>query len=296
MALARLDRDCHQILCGPVYTAMPDVTRFFQFCNLFRTRPESIDPTVWEAIASFFTWCGEAIDDVRYMRYSFFTHQNLGYKLLNTAAQTRSTDPRDMVYGLTAVLGLDIQPDYTISTKDVYLRWALLEYESILDDEFSLIKFFQHLLRYSCLRKAGAWLEKGGVVGLPSWLPDLSMLSAGGCPLPHRVTYEFTNYRKPFAPLFRISAEGVMSTKGAVCGTISGYQQGPARFLRDSAQCMKQMFRLSKKVMRSVSNYWRQPESYKTGCSLEQAMMFTILFGRNTRDSDFLDPKDWVQL
>ncbi|KAK6193022.1 SUMO protein smt3 [Pestalotiopsis sp. IQ-011] len=301
MALARLDHDCHQILCGPVYTAMPDVTRFFHFCRLLTglTRPESIDATVWEAVASprgYFTWCGIATDEVRHMRSKFFKHQNLGFWLLYIAKGTRAADPRDMIYGLTAVLGLDIKPDYTISAKDVYLRWALLEYESILDNEFRLLGFFRHLLQFSCLRKAGAWLEEGGVVGLPSWLPDLSMLSAEGCPWPHRAVYKCTNNTEPFAPLFRISAEGVMSTKGAVCGTISGYQQGPARFLPDTAQCMKQIFRLSKKVMRSVSDYWRRSESYKTGCSLEQAIMFTVLYGINPHTDDILDTKDWAQL
>lgn len=301
MALARRDHDCHQLLCGPVYTAMPDVMRFFQFCNLLSglTRPESIDLTVWELVASprgFFTWCGEAIDDVRYMRSRFFKHKNLGYRLLNTAKETRSADPRDMIYGLTAVLGLDIQPDYTISAKDVYLRWALLEYESISDDEFSLAWFLQQLLQNSCLRKAGAWLEERGVLGLPSWLPDLSMLRRRDSPLPLRAVYRFCKTMIPFAPLYRISTEGVMSTEGAVCGTISGYQQCPAKIRSNTAQCMKQIFRLVKKVMRNMSNYWRRPESYNTGCSLEQAVMFTVLFGRNTRDSDFLDPKDWVQL
>lgn len=301
MALARRDHDCHQLLCGQVYTAMPDVTRFFQFCRLLKglARPESIDPAVWEAVASpdgFFTWCGGAIDDVRRMRYKFFKQQNLGFRLLYTALETKAADPRDMIYGLAAVLGLDIQPDYTISAKDVYLRWALLEYKSILDDEFESLQFFDQLLQFSCLRKAGAWLEEGGVVGLPSWLPDLSMLNTTECPLPFQAVFKFAKDTELFAPLFRISAEGVMSIEGAVCGTISGYQQCPGEFLSDTAQCMKQIVRLAKKVMRDMSNYWRRPESYKTGCSLEQAMMLTILRGRNTRDSDFLDPKDWVQL
>lgn len=275
--------------------------RFFQFCRFLKglNRPESIDPTVWKAVANpdgFFTWCGGAIDDVRQMRAKIFKHQNLGRRLFYTAQRTRAADPRDIIYGLTAVLGLDIRPDYTISTKDVYLRWALLEYESILDKEFVAMDFFQNLLENSCLSTAGAWLEEGGVVGLPSWLPDLSMLNNRWCPFPFRAVYKFNNNTKPFAPLYRIFNDGTISTKGAVCGEISGFEAGPAQFLLDVAQCMKQIVRLGKKVMRSVSNYWRRPESYKTGCSLEQAIMFTILIGINPHTDGILDPKDWAQL
>lgn len=75
-----------------------------------------------------------------------------------------ATDPRDHVYGLLALTGLDIKPDYTRSLGEVYTEFA------------------RKLLETNRLQNASqelSWLQYAGVgvfdqvSALPSWVPNL---------------------------------------------------------------------------------------------------------------------------
>jgi hypothetical protein len=69
-----------------------------------------------------------------------------------------ATDPRDKVYGLLGLAGLDIFPDYTNTVSEVYEK-AAMEYLRIYGITY-------------CLNEAGT--SKRRRPDLPTWVPDWS--------------------------------------------------------------------------------------------------------------------------
>lgn len=88
-----------------------------------------------------------------------------GQLLLGMSAHYQATDPRDMVYGFSAITDLKTPIDYRKTVKEVYIDW----FKSTLPLVPGSLNHEQNLMVYT-----GLGSRRSNSSGLPSWLPDLS--------------------------------------------------------------------------------------------------------------------------
>ncbi|RMJ19667.1 hypothetical protein CDV36_000650 [Fusarium kuroshium] len=145
-------------------------------------KPNFLGSAAWYFIRDIIDWSRiVVISQLRLGRESKPKEMEQGFAMTMTGFNLDATDPRDHVYGLLALTGLDIKPDYTRSLGQVYTA------------------FTRKLLETSRLRDASqelSWLQYAGVgvfdqaSTLPSWVPNLQGRSQMKVSLSTSVTYK----------------------------------------------------------------------------------------------------------
>ncbi|RTE83704.1 hypothetical protein BHE90_001763 [Fusarium euwallaceae] len=145
-------------------------------------KPNFLGSAAWYFIRDIIDWSRiVVISQLRLGRESKPKEMEQGFTMTMTGFNLDATDPRDRVYGLLALTGLDIKPDYTRSLGQVYTEFArkLLETSRLWDASKEL-----------------SWLQYAGVgvfdqvSTLPSWVPNLQGRSQMKVSLSTSVTYK----------------------------------------------------------------------------------------------------------
>lgn len=153
MALAKETPDCHFIFCGPSRVSMRDYTHFCRLGEEISSSdeaPSEMHQDVWVRLKTrllrVLTVNVKQVSDVKRGKSSDFYHKwATGLRIANSCS---ATDPRDMIYALVAVLGVNLQPDYRKSVKQVYLDACLYAHGLFRDgwDRVYLREFLTDLL------------------------------------------------------------------------------------------------------------------------------------------------------
>lgn len=128
-------------------------------------KPDFLGSAAWYFIRDVIDWTRiVVIGQQRFGRKSKPKEMEQKFSMRTTGFNLDATDPRDHVYGLLALTGMDIKPDYTRSLGQVYTEFA------------------RKLLETNRLQNASqelSWLQYAGVgvfdqvSTLPSWVPNL---------------------------------------------------------------------------------------------------------------------------
>lgn len=171
MALAREDGGV--FLCGNTavnYAPIMGVAYYFFLLRKYGPpRPSWVEPAVWVYIMKSASFRFRRLMIVGHLQSSSQDSaqgpqgpawlQSTAVTVWTLAGQYKSTDPRDQVYGLAALAGNRILPDYAKTVKQVYVEWFLQRTENLL-----------------CLNpvaRAGLGARANNPSQLPSWLEDL---------------------------------------------------------------------------------------------------------------------------
>ncbi|KAJ4323634.1 hypothetical protein N0V84_004242 [Fusarium piperis] len=167
---------------GAVAIVMNSVQQFLRI--LPWAKPNFLGSAAWYFTRDVIDWSHlVAISRLRFGRRSKPRIKELEQRcaMTMTGFGLDATDPRDHVYGLLALTGLDIEPDYTKSLGQVYIEFTrkLLETSRFLNASWEL----------SWLHYAGAGVFDQ-VYTLPSWVPNLQGRSQMKVLLLTSVTYK----------------------------------------------------------------------------------------------------------
>jgi hypothetical protein len=149
-----------RFMCGPDEF---NLDRFDWACGLMRTvtrTPNLVDPYTMYRLGS------SPLDKISQRIHHEF-HEGDPQSIFILSDSLLATNPRDYVYGLLGVINLHIEPDYTLSTQDVFIGLA-----STWITQYSNLE---------TLRLAGIAMKKASIIisGLPSWVTDWVALTTG---------------------------------------------------------------------------------------------------------------------
>jgi len=152
-----------------------------------------------------------------------------------------ATDPRDYIYGMLGLTGMDLTPRSKAISRDVFIEYASLALS-------------QRILVPEVLSLAGvrASREKARLaLNLPSWVPNWSDLKDLAPGLQHMSRFNAGWGGKYDPPLVR---RGLLRAKGVVCGKIKSAVKGNAMTLFDLVKGI-----LQGTILRNESRKWRMP-------------------------------------
>ncbi|KAI8714707.1 HET domain-containing protein [Fusarium sp. LHS14.1] len=148
---------------GAIANIMKTLQKFLR--SVPCAKPNFLGSAAWYFIRDIIDWSPiVVIGQQRFGRRSKPKEMEQRISMAMTGFRLDATDPRDRVYGLLALTGLDIKPDYTRSLGEVYT-------------EFS--KRLLEINRLQNVSKELSWLQFAGVgvfdqvYALPSWVPNL---------------------------------------------------------------------------------------------------------------------------
>ncbi|KAI6090586.1 heterokaryon incompatibility protein-domain-containing protein [Hypoxylon rubiginosum] len=223
-----------------------DLLGFYKFySNLCLTQPPRPDTDNFVITEE----CWESFRNPHFLQFDFietiknFKHGCMSvHDILRLAKYARSTDPRDMVFGLAGVTNRT-QPDYNKKAKEIYLEW----FQECFDA--SPKTALTHLLQSG----SGIFITPSQAIGvesldLPSWMPRLFSLatsrpmgkgSTGGhLNLDHLFDQSPPNLNYNVLAVYGIKYDQVVATLATNTGPIP-YNSAP----RDPSQVLCEFFR-----------------------------------------------------
>jgi hypothetical protein len=294
MALADATYDCHYLFCGRSHVTMADVELFAQLSEDLAELPRTtvgIYHNVWLPLKTELL-SNIALDAwaVKQLRRVKLDPKNSGYFwTIDRSVTCSASDPRDMIYGLSGILGLSIIPDYDKPAKDVYLDWCALVYSSFSHNRYGLHRFLSDLFRYSGLRES---IPEDLVPGLPSWCPPLHRMPVGGKWRPQRFAVYHPDEPIFSAEDFHIPSKGVMRVFGVMCGSIKSTRSSDAGNFEDPKDRLAEYFDFLSEIIEE-HKIEHEETTYKTGCSFEQAVVLAAFCGVRPQNYMSLEEHEW---
>ncbi|SPN99183.1 uncharacterized protein DNG_02218 [Cephalotrichum gorgonifer] len=201
-------------------------------------------------------------------------------QLLNLTADRQATDPRDKIYALAGLVPIGVDIDYFTPARQLYTAVAAYLCSSISDVAV-------------LLQKAGL-AAHSSTLGLPSWVPDWTTSYSTRGMFTAATEGQFASNRNCPPRAKQISPSmGALTVWGLRLDTIA--KVGPARDEPPDSD-VEHMQRLGKdiqfflgcdarSVLRDVLPLPPDSRPYRTGCSMLDAVLRALVFGKRSYDT-----------
>lgn len=178
------------IMCGEEVLSWEDVLTVVNWSKSIQNTdrsPSFIDPVSWHLFASHNFFKAPPVQRIESLRNQWHgpdlrnMARRIGLRILDRSRDLKATNPRDKVYGLLGLTGVNIVPEYSKSIREVYIETAW-EYLRL----YGLTRTLNNARKDNVMKGTANWehdvnaaleAETGGdTPGLPSWIPDVRLI------------------------------------------------------------------------------------------------------------------------